>query len=104
MACKVSILVPDVSSNILGAATAMARHIAPDFDVEIIGPDLGQGVNAMYRGAFDYKVVFAPRIYRYPDFWAARKRIIVKQIKPKVNPSRTKRIGQIQRVRKAREK
>lgn len=71
----ISILVPDVASNILGAATALARHLQPEYSVEIVGPDLGGGVNPMYRGAFDYKVISAPRIYRYPDFWRDVRRI-----------------------------
>jgi glycosyltransferase involved in cell wall biosynthesis len=75
VARKISILVPDVASNILGAATAIARHLEPTFDVEIIGPDLGHGVNPMYRAAFGYKVISTPRLYRYPDFWRERTKL-----------------------------
>lgn len=71
---KVSILVPDMSSNIVWAATALARALSGRFDVQVVGPDLGGGVCEMYRDAFPYTVVPAPRLYRYPDFlWESRR-------------------------------
>ena len=44
---RVSILVPNISSNILWAATALARSIESDFEAEVIGPDLGDDVLAL---------------------------------------------------------
>ena len=65
----VSFLVPDISAPSLGAATRLAQNIRDRFEVEIVGPDLGGGVCSMYRGAFPYKAVPCPRLYRLPDFW-----------------------------------
>ena len=71
---KVSILVPDISSNIVWAATALARALEDRFEVQVVGSDLGGGVCEMYRDAFSYTVVSTPRLYRYPDFlWERRK-------------------------------
>lgn len=72
---KVSLLVHDVSSNILWAATAMGRALQQSYDVQIIGPDLGGGICPMCRGEFEYEVVPAPRLYRLPDFLWQRERI-----------------------------
>lgn len=74
MSARISILVPDVGSPILGAATALAKHLQQAYQVEIVGPDLGSGVCAMYRDTFPYRVVPAPRLYRLPDFiWESRR-------------------------------
>lgn len=71
---KVSVLVHDVASNTLWAATAIARALQSQFDVEVVGPDLGHGICAMYRDEFPYKVVPARRLYRFPDFlWQVRR-------------------------------
>lgn len=71
---KVSFLVPNISSPVLGPVTVLARHLAPDFDVEIVGPDFGYGVCPMYRDSFPYKTVACPRIYRWPDYlWESRR-------------------------------
>lgn len=72
---QVSILVPDIHSNILGAATALARHLAPDYTTEIVGPDImGAGVCPIYEGAFPFKAISTPRIYRWPDYlWESRR-------------------------------
>ena len=66
---RVSFLVPDIGAPSLGAAVRLAGNIARDFDTEIVGPDLGSGVCAMYRDAFAFNVVPTPRIYRLPDYW-----------------------------------
>ncbi|MBU0678806.1 MAG: glycosyltransferase [Verrucomicrobia bacterium] len=66
---KVSFLVANISAPSLGAALVLARNIPDAYDVEIVGPDMGQGVCSMYKGAFDYKVVSCPHLYRWPDFW-----------------------------------
>lgn len=71
---KVSFLVPDIFSPVLGPVTVLARHLAPEFAVEIVGPDFGHGVCPMYRDAFPYKAVACPRIHRWPDYlWESRR-------------------------------
>jgi len=72
---RVSILVPDISSNIVWAATAIARALRAKFEVEIVGPDLGTGVYAMFRGLFEFHAIPAPRIYRVPEFFADCRRL-----------------------------
>ena len=71
---KVSFLVPDVFSPVLGPVTVLARHLAPDFEAEIAGPDFGHGICPMYRDSFPYKAVACPRIHRWPDYlWESRR-------------------------------
>ena len=71
---KVSFLVQDIYSPVLGPVTVLARHLEPDFDVEIVGPDYGHGICPMYRGSFPYKAVDCPRIYRFPNYlWESRR-------------------------------
>lgn len=71
---KVSIVVHDMSSNTVWAATALARALQPVFDVQVVGPDMGGGVCEPYRDAFPYTIVATPRLYRWPDFlWNVRK-------------------------------
>lgn len=71
---KVSFLVPDVFSPVLGPVTVLARHLAPEFEVEIVGPDFGHGICPMYRDSFLYKAIACPRIYRWPDYlWESRR-------------------------------
>ena len=66
---KISFLAPNIGGPSLGFATAYARALAKSHSVQVIGPDLwGTGVMPMYRGSFDYTVVPAPRLYRFPDF------------------------------------
>lgn len=72
---KISFLVPDVNGPVLGPVTVLARHLQPAFDVEIVGPDLGHGVCPMYRGAFPYRVVSTPRLYRLPEFFTEARRL-----------------------------
>ncbi len=70
----VSILIPDVSGYVIWAATGLARSLQPDVSVEIVGPDMGTGVNPMYKDCFDYKPVSTPRLYRWPDYiWESEK-------------------------------
>ena len=66
---KVGLLVSDLASNSVGAVVRMARYLAPEFDVEIVGPCLWGEPNAMYRREFGFKVVDVPRIYRFPEFF-----------------------------------
>lgn len=71
---KVSFLVPDIFSPVLGPVTVLARHLAPDFEAEIVGPDFGHGICPMYRDSFPYKAVACPRIHRWPDYlWESRR-------------------------------
>ncbi len=72
---KVSVVVHDLSSNIVWAATALARALQREFEVEIVGPDLGGGICPMYRDAFPYHAVSTPRLYRFPDFFRERRRL-----------------------------
>ncbi|MGD9781979.1 MAG: glycosyltransferase family 4 protein [Kiritimatiellia bacterium] len=71
----ISFLVPNIGGPSLGFATAYARALAERWPVRVIGPDLwGGGVMPMYRGCFDYTVVPAPRLYRFPDFiWESKR-------------------------------
>jgi glycosyltransferase involved in cell wall biosynthesis len=71
----ISFLVPDISSPILGAATALATALQGHYSVEIVGPDFGAGVCPMYRGSFDYKLVATPRMYRFPDYFREAARL-----------------------------
>jgi glycosyltransferase involved in cell wall biosynthesis len=71
---SVSFLVPDIFSPVLGPVTVLARHLVPEFEVEIVGPDFGHGVCPMYRDSFPYRAVACPRIYRWPDYlWESRR-------------------------------
>jgi len=67
---KLSFLAPNIGGPSLGFTTAYARALSNTYSVQVVGPDLwGGGVMGMYRGRFDYTVVPAPRLYRYPDFF-----------------------------------
>ena len=72
---KVTFLVPDISSPILGAATVFATALQKHGPVEIVGPDFGDGVCPMYRGAFDYKTIPTPRMYRFPEYFRDARRL-----------------------------
>lgn len=65
---KATVLVHDISSNTLGVATALAQALAVRFEVQVVGPEIAGGASEMYRGAFPYTIVPAPRLYRFPDF------------------------------------
>lgn len=71
MKTKISFLVPDLGSNILGATRRLAGFLQAEYEVEIVGPCLGGKTNAMYADGFPYKVVDAPRAYRIPEYFAA---------------------------------
>lgn len=66
---------PNIGGPSLGFATAYARALTDHYRVQVVGPDLwGGGVIGIYRGSFDYTVVPAPRLYRFPDFlWQSRR-------------------------------
>ncbi len=73
MAVSVNILVPAISGQAVGVALRLARYLVPEFSVDIVAPDWGAGVMAMYRDAWPYRIVACPRMYRYPDFfWESR--------------------------------
>lgn len=66
---KVSFLVPDLGWPIVGIAARMAKYICGEHEVEIVGPSLWGGANAMYAREFEYRQVDCPRIYRFPDYF-----------------------------------
>jgi glycosyltransferase involved in cell wall biosynthesis len=66
---RVSFLVPDLGWPIVGIAARMAKYICGHHEVEIVGPSLWGGANAMYAGEFEYRKVDCPRIYRFPDYF-----------------------------------
>lgn len=68
---KVSFVVPDLGSNILGATRKLAAYLSGAHDVEIVGTCLWGRPNAMYSDGFPYKAVQAPRAYRFPEFFPA---------------------------------
>lgn len=69
----VTILVPDLRSPTVGAAVRMRDLLAPA-RVEIVGPDFGGGVCALYRNAGPFVTAPTRRLYRWPDFaWESRK-------------------------------
>ncbi len=72
---KISFLVPDIFNPVLGPVTVLAGHLSPHFEVQIVGPDFGHGVCPMYRGAFDYTIVPAGRLYRFPNYFADARRL-----------------------------
>jgi glycosyltransferase involved in cell wall biosynthesis len=71
----VSFLVSDLASNSVGAVVRMARHLAPEFPSEIVGPCLRGAPNEMYRREFPFRVVDVPRVYRFPDFFPAVRKL-----------------------------
>lgn len=71
----VSFLVPDIGATSVGAAVRMAHSLQKEFDVEIVGPDFGRGVNSMYRTEFPFRAIPCPRLYRLPDFWWESQRL-----------------------------
>ncbi len=69
----VTIMVPDLRAPTVGAAVRMRELLAPA-QVEIVGPDFGGGVCALYRNAGPFVTVPTHRLYRWPDFaWESRK-------------------------------
>lgn len=70
---EVTILVPDLRAPTVGAAVRMRELLAPHA-VEIVGPDFGGGVCALYRNAGPFVRVPTRRLYRWPEFaWESRK-------------------------------
>lgn len=66
---RISFLVPDIFSPVIGPVTVLARALERHYPVEIVGPDFGHGICPMYRNAYPYSVIPAPRLYRFPDYF-----------------------------------
>ena len=74
MPTKISFLVHDIHAPTVGAAVRLAMALDTQYEVEIVGPDLGRGVCSMYAESFPFKTVSCPRLYRWPDFiWESRR-------------------------------
>ena len=72
---KVTFLVPDLGSSIVGVAARFAKYVCREHEVEIVGPSLWGGVNAMYSDEFEYRCVDCPKIYRVPEYFGAVKKL-----------------------------
>ena len=66
---KVSFLVPDLGWPIVGIAARFAKYVCREHEVEIVGPRLWGGANAMYSEEFAYRAVDCPKIYRFPEYF-----------------------------------
>ena len=66
---KISFLVPDLGWPIVGIAARFAKYVCREHEVEIVGPRLWGGANAMYSEEFAYRAVDCPRIYRFPEYF-----------------------------------
>lgn len=66
---KVTFLVPDLGWPIVGIAARFAKYICREHEVEIVGPSLWGGANAMYSDEFAYRPVDCPKIYRFPEYF-----------------------------------
>ena len=65
---KVTFLVPDLGWPIVGVAARFAKYICGEHAVEIVGPRLWGGTNAMYSDEFAFRAVDCPKIYRFPEY------------------------------------
>ncbi len=72
----INLLVPNISLPTVGAALRIARMLESRYRVSIVGPDMGHGICPMYRGSFDFVSVSTPRLYRLPDFWWERRKLV----------------------------
>ena len=66
---KVSFLVPDLFSPIIGIAARMAKYLDDAYETEIVGTCMWNQVNPMYARAFPFKRVETKRIYRIPEYF-----------------------------------
>lgn len=66
---KVTFLVPDLGWPIVGIAARFAKYVCREHEVEIVGPRLWGGANAMYSEEFAYRAVDCPKIYRFPEYF-----------------------------------
>ena len=66
---KVTFLVPDLGWPIVGIAARFAKYVCREHEVEIVGPRLWGGANAMYAEEFAYRAVDCPKIYRFPEYF-----------------------------------
>jgi len=69
------LLASNLASNSVGAAVRLARYLRPEFDVSILGPCLWGEPNTMYRREFDFRIVDVPRVYRFPEFFPAVRKL-----------------------------
>ena len=72
---KVTFLVPDLGWPIVGIAARLAKYICGEHEVEIVGPRLWGGANAMYSGEFAYRAVDCPKIYRLPEYFREMRKL-----------------------------
>ena len=72
---RISFLVPDISSPVIGPVTVLARIMESRYEVEIVGPDFGHGVCPMYRDTYPYRAISMPRLYRLPEYWWESRRL-----------------------------
>lgn len=72
---KVTFVVPDLFSPITGIAVRMAKYLEGVHETEIAGTCLWGQVNPMYDGAFAYKLVDIPRIYRVPEYFTGVRKL-----------------------------
>lgn len=72
---KVTFLVPDLGWPIAGIAARMAKYICGEHEVEIVGPRLWGGANAMYSDEFAYRPVDCSKIYRFPEYFREMRKL-----------------------------
>lgn len=61
-------MVPDVSSQITTVAAHFAELLCGDFEVVVLGPDLGRGISDLHKQCRFIRPIGEPRIYRLPEF------------------------------------
>ena len=71
----ISILLPNISANIVGASTMLARMLDQHYKVEVVGTDFGDGISPMYQGAYDYTPFYAPEMAAFPGYVKASRRL-----------------------------
>lgn len=63
---KVSIITPDLSHNCLGRAHLLAQLLERQYEVEIVGPELGDGVWSPVKNDYEYQgVKTGHRLYKF---------------------------------------
>lgn len=87
---QISIVTPDLSENCLGRAYVLAELAKKNYEVEIIGPELGQDIWGPLKDKYDYKSVrTSPRIDQFiasiPELLENITGDVVYTSKPKVN-------------------
>jgi glycosyltransferase involved in cell wall biosynthesis len=73
----ITVLTPDVSHNCLGRAHLLAELLSRSYDVEIVGPDLGDGIWSPVAEDYEYKSVSTgSRMYSFGPTIAELLRLI----------------------------